>query len=268
MPVKVMLVDDDPYARAGLRAFLHREPEVEVVGECCDGAEAVDAIRREEPDLLFLDVDMPRLDGFAVLDALEPRESAAPVVVFVTGHTHHALRAFDVAAVDYLVKPVGLDRFRQSVARARNALEERRREQGAARVRQLLDRLESDNAALERLLYGGPTYLDRLLVKSAERTVLVSVADVDWVEADGNYVRLHAGKANHLIRTRISALAAQLDPRRFVRIHRSHIVNLDRVKEMRPWFAGDSLVILHDGTELRLSRSYRGHLEALLGTAG
>lgn len=266
MPVRVLLVDDDPYARAGLRAFLRREPEVELVGECDDGADAVDAIRREEPDLLFLDVDMPRLDGFGVLDALE--KDGGPAVVFVTGHPHHALRAFDVAAVDYLVKPVGLERFRQSVARARNALEERRRERGALRVRQLLDRLESDQAALERLLSGGPAYLDRVMVKSAERTVLLPVAEIDRIEADGNYVRLHAGKAQHLVRTRISTLEGQLDPRRFVRIHRSHIVNLDRVKELRPWFAGDSLVLLGDGTELRLSRTYRTHLESMLGTAG
>jgi two-component system LytT family response regulator len=240
-----------------VRAFLAAEPGVELVGEAGDGRQALEAIAREDPDVVFLDVDMPELDGFGVLEALGG--ATPPVVVFCTAHEHFALRAFDVHAQDYLVKPFGRERFRQAFERAREAVEERGEELRAEQIQSLLEQLREDQRGLQRIL-AGPEYLERVMVKTRDRAVLLPIDGVDWVEAEGNYVRLHAGKDSYLVRWKIGALEERLDPRAFARIHRSTIVNLDRVKEVRPWFAGDYLVKLHDGGELRLSRRYRDRL--------
>ena len=265
MTLQVLVVDDDPYARASVRAFLSAEPGVKLAGEAQNGREALEAIERAEPDILILDVDMPELDGFGLLEALG--DARAPVVVFVTGHEEYAVRAFEVHALDYLVKPFGLERFRQAFARARDAVEERDETLRSERIHTLLEQLREEQRGLQRLLSGEP-YLQRLMVKTQEKVVLLGTDEVDWVEAEGNYVRLHAGKASYLVRWKIGALEERLDPRRFVRIHRSTIVNLERVKELRPWFAGDFIVAMKDGTELKLSRGYRAELEKRLGSAG
>ena len=264
MALQVLVVDDDPYARASVRALLSAEPGVEVAGEAGNGREALEAIERAEPDILILDVDMPELDGFGVLEALG--DERAPVVVFVTAHEEHALRAFEVHALDYLVKPFGMERFRQAFARARDAVEERHELRRGERIHSLLEQVRDEQRGLRRLVSGEP-YLQRLMVKTSERVILLATDEIDWVEAEGNYVRLHVGKSAHLVRWKIGALEERLDPRRFVRIHRSTVVNLERVKELRPWFAGDFIVAMKDGTELKLSRSYRAELEKRLGSA-
>ncbi|HEX2205100.1 MAG TPA: LytTR family DNA-binding domain-containing protein [Longimicrobium sp.] len=264
--MRVLLVDDDPYARATVRTFLSGETEVEVAGECEDGHEALEALAREEVDVLFLDVDMPGLDGFGVLEALG--DARAPVVVFVTAHEHYAIRAFEVHAQDYLVKPFGLERFRQAFRRVRAEVAERGDPLRGGRVQALLEALREEQRGLERLVSDAAPWLERLLVKTGDRVLLLPADRIDWVEAEGNYVRLHVGKDAYLVRWKIGALEARLDPRRFVRVHRSHIVNLERVKELRPWFAGDYVIVMKDGAELRLSRGYRPHLEARLGSVG
>jgi two-component system LytT family response regulator len=265
MSVRVLLVDDDHFARASVRSLLSAEPGVRIVGEASDGHAALEAIEREDPDLVFLDVDMPGLDGFGVLEALGG--ARLPAVVFVTAHEHYAIRAFEVHAMDYLLKPFGRERFRQAFARARAALARRDDDGQAERVQALLEELREEQRGIERLLAPAAP-LDRILVKAHDRVLLVELADVDWIEAEGNYVRLHAGGASYLVRWKIGSLEERLDPRRFARVHRSTVVNLERVRELRPWFAGDLLVVLKDGTELKLSRGYRPKLEERLGGTG
>ena len=267
MALKVLVVDDDKYARASLRTFLSAEPDVEVVAECLNGREALEVLAGDgEVDVVFLDVDMPEMDGFGLLEALGG--ARVPAVVFVTAHEHYAIRAFEVHAQDYLVKPYTRERFRQALARARAEAEERGEQSRGERMQAMLEELREEQRGLERLLAGGTPYLERMMVKTPQKVLLLPVEEIDWVEAEGNYVRLHAGKESYLVRWKIGALEARLDPRRFARIHRSHVVNLDRVKELRPWFAGDFIVALKDGTELKLSRSYRTALEERLGAAG
>jgi two-component system LytT family response regulator len=266
MTLRVLLVDDDDLARSSVRAFLSAEPGVEVVGEVDNGRDALDVIARVDPDILFLDVDMPGLDGFGVLEALGG--ARIPVVVFVTGHAQHAIRAFEVHALDYLLKPFGLERFRQAFARAREAVEERDEERRGDRIHALLGELRQEQQGLEKLIAGAEPYLQRLMVKADERMLLLNAEEIDWVEAEGNYVRLHTARGAFPVRLKISVLEERLDPRNFARVHRSTIVNLGRVKELRPWFAGDYIVSMKDGTELKLSRGYRPQLEARLGAAG
>jgi len=278
--IRVLIVDDELLARQRLRRLVQAEPDAEVIGECVDGLEAVDAIRGGRPDVVLLDVQMPTLDGFGVLQAL--RGEAAPRVVFVTAYDDYAIRAFDVHAVDYVLKPVDADRFRVAFDRVRqsyaNAL-------AADRLGQLLDtvRRVSDlggSSAVEvppppalppaSAAPGGAAsttlaFASRILVKDEGRMFFVKLADVDWIEADRNYVRLHVGTTSHLVRDRISRLEETLDPRLFARIHRSTIVNLNRIQEMQQWFSGDYVVILQNGTRLRLSRHYREQVERQVG---
>jgi two-component system LytT family response regulator len=255
-PLRVLLVDDEPLVRRGLRAFLAAEPDVTVVGECGDGRDAVRVIRAERPDLVFLDVQMPELDGLGVVDALEEDERP-PALVFVTAYDAYALRAFEVHAVDYLLKPFDEGRFRTALARARQRLA--RADTPAPGD----PRLE----ALLRELRPAPAYAERLLVRTASRMLPVPVAAIDWIEAADNYVRLHVGAERHALRETIKGLEARLDPRRFARIHRSTIVNLDRVREVRPLPSGDCVLLLLDGTQLSLSRGYREAFEAGFGGA-
>jgi two-component system LytT family response regulator len=264
MRLRVLIVDDEPLARASLRACLGSEPEVEIVGECADGHEALAAIRERPPHLVLLDVDMPGLDGFRLLQEMAPTE--LPSVIFVTAHDEHAVRAFDVNALDYLVKPFGLERFRQAFRRARTAIEERDLQRNSERLRDLLtSRHPEKTASLMGVPGNGDHYLERLTVKSNGRIFFVRTSEIDWIKAEGNYLRLHVGSKSYLIRETMNGLEQKLDPQKFLRVHRSTIVNFDKVKEMRPWAAGDFLMTLKDGTELKLSRSYREKLEELTG---
>ena len=252
MSVRALIVDDEPLARQRLRTLLRGEPDIDVVGECADGHEAVAAIRQLQPHLLFLDVQMPALDGFGVLEALGPQP--LPAVIFVTAYDAYAIRAFEVNALDYLLKPFDRARFQKALGRARAQI---RQSTGAAldpRLTRLLDTLGNR-----------PRPTDRVVIKSAGRIMFLRTDEIDWVEAADNYVRLHVGPESHLLRETMGALEARLDPAKFLRIHRSTVVNIDRLKELQPWFHGDYIVTLQDGTRLNLSRTYRDRVIDLLG---
>jgi two-component system LytT family response regulator len=252
----VVIADDEELARRGIRARLQRATDVEVVAECGSGRKAVEAIRRTTPDLVFLDVQMPGLDGFGMIDAL--KGPAFPRVIFVTAHDQHAIEAFRVNALDYLLKPIDDERFDLALARARASIRDNRdRDLG----RRLAAVLQDFGARAE--LGAGRHYADRFLVPTCGRVVIVRSVDVDWVEAAGDYVTLHVGKKPWLLRDTMAAMEAKLAPDRFVRIHRSAIVNVERIVELRPYDKGEYLVRLTDGTELKLSRSHRHVLQRL-----
>jgi two-component system LytT family response regulator len=249
--IRTLIVDDEPLARQRLRKLLEADPDIAILGECGDGQDAVAQLQRLRPDLVFLDVQMPVLDGFGVLQSLQALAGQPlPVVIFVTAHDRYALKAFEVHALDYLLKPFDKTRFTAALERAKVQV----RQGNAALLNERLHEM------LERR--PGP---ERLVVKSGGRIYFVRIEDIDWVEAAGNYVRLHVGKEEHLLRETLGALEQRLDGRRFVRIHRSTIVNLERIHELQPAFHGDYVIILHDGTELALSRSCREQLEKSLG---
>ncbi len=256
--IRTLIVDDELAAREGIRHLLAADPEIVVAGECANGRDAAAAIRDGAPDLVFLDVQMPELDGFEVLR--EVGVERAPAVVFVTAFDHYALRAFDVHAIDYLLKPFTDERFRQSLERAKQQVRHGRLGELSQKLAALLGPGEPSRAAR-------PRFLDRLLVKSGGKVTLLPVGEIDWIDAEGDYVRIHVGKTWHLLRETMKNLEGQLDPTRFVRIHRSTIVNLEKVKELQPFFRGEYVVVLHTGATLKLSRGYRETLEARLGRA-
>jgi two-component system, LytTR family, response regulator len=252
--LRVLIVDDEPFARDRIRRMLKAELDVEVVAECASAPEAAQAIRRHRPDVVFLDVQMPRYDGFDVLDALEGPD--VPAVVFVTAFDTYAIRAFDAHAVDYLLKPFDAARFRTALRRARDRVE--REPMTEARLQALRAELRADGT----MPGAAGEFVERLLVRADGRVYFVRVADIDWIEGARNYVKLHAGRDVHVMRRSLTALATMLDPRRFARIHRSTIVNVDRIREMQPWFSGDYVVILQSGTKLRMTRNHRELIEA------
>jgi two-component system LytT family response regulator len=256
-PLRVVVVDDEPLARTGMRDLLARDPEMEVVAQCADGREAVRAIGALRPDLVLLDVQMPEMDGFEVLREIGAERM--PLVVFVTAYDRFALRAFDVAAVDYLLKPFDDERFLRAMQRAKHAV--RNAEVGEL-GRRLAGLLERGGAEPQR--EAPAAYASRLMVKNTGRTVFIRVEEVDWIEADDYYAKLHVGDKTHLLRESMGSLESRLDPLRFFRVHRSAIVNLDRVREVQFLFRGEHVVILHDGTRLKLTRSRLEKLEATL----
>ena len=255
--IRTLVVDDEPLARKRVLSLLRQEADVEVVGECSDGGQAVSAIQRHAPDLVFLDVQMPGCDGFEVIRSIGP--DRMPTVVFVTAYDEYALQAFEVHALDYLLKPFGKDRFQQTLRHAREALERRRAGDLGRRLLALVH-----GAKAEPLQLGPPT-VERLVVKSGGRVFFLRTDDIDWIEAAGNYVRLHFGTESHLFRETMNRMESRLDPRHFARIHRSRIVNTERIKEVQPWFNGDYIVILRNGTRLTLSRGYRDRVQRKLG---
>lgn len=247
--LRAVIVDDEPLARERIRTLLAEQPEWTVAAECGDGLEAVVAIERERPDLVFLDIQMPELDGFEVLDALGP---SAPAIIFVTAFDEFALRAFEVSAVDYLLKPIDPTRFDQALGRARMRL-------GAT--------VQDASLQLEQLmqLWRARQHLAiRFVVRDGGTISFVKVQDVDWIDAAGNYVRLHAGGRAYLVRDTMKAVEARLDPATFVRVHRSAIVNIDQVSALEPYFHGEYVVIMRDGARLTSSRSHSERLRALL----
>ncbi len=250
--IRVLLVDDEPLAREMLREMLQSDPEVEIVGESCNGREALEAIRSESPDLIFLDVQMPEVGGFDVLASLE--KDKLPYVIFVTAYDQYAVRAFEVQALDYLLKPFDQERFDISWQRAKTQLSRDRNSGTDQRILTLLEELKAGNR-----------YLERLVIKAGGRIYFLDTAEIDWIEAEGNYVSVHSAKKSHLLRETISSLESQLDPKKFVRIHRSSIVRLDFIQELQPWFHGEYRVILNDGTQLTLSRNHRDKLQEALG---
>jgi two-component system, LytTR family, response regulator len=257
--IRTLIVDDEPAARAALQSLLANDREIAVIGECADGRSAVERIEREHPDLVFLDVQMPGMNGFDALRRLEVAE--LPEVVFVTAYDEYAVRAFDVHAADYLLKPFSDERFRLALARAKQQVRRRRLGELSDRLATLLDAVGRGGAAAA----SAGQYLRRLVIKSGGRATILPVRDIDWIEAEGDYVKIHTGKVSHLLRETMKRLEAQLDPARFVRIHRSTIVHIERIKEIQPYFHGEYVVLLQDGTSLKLARGYRQHLETALG---
>ncbi len=250
MTLRTMIVDDEALARERVREMLATEADVEVVAECDGGRQAVEAVREHRPDLLFLDVQMPEVDGFEVLRRLG-EEPPLPRIVFVTAHDEYAVKAFDAHALDYLLKPVREERFRDAIERARGELARRR--DGGERLEALLGELRGT---------GSP---DHLVVRSPGKIRFVPVADVDWVESAGNYVMVHAGKDSHLMRETMTDLEARLDPERFLRTHRGALVAVDRIREIRLSSSGDGRVLLRSGAEVPLSRRFRKRLDERFG---
>jgi two-component system, LytTR family, response regulator len=278
--LRVAIVDDEPLARDCMRLALRADPDVSIVAECGDGASAIAAIREHAPDVVLLDVQMPGLDGFAMLHQLDV--TTMPVVVFVTAYDAHAIRAFEVNALDYVLKPFSDERLLAAVDRARTALSERRHGELGRRLAAFVRDWQSDPGATPGLADvsaadtpsepgGRPmledarppadagagtsrSYIMRFAVRANGRVRFVQALDVDWIEADGNYMTLHVGEATHRVRASIAALAEGLDPKQFVRIHRSIIVNVERIREVQPWFGGDYIAILRSGAKLKVSR--------------
>ncbi len=247
---KVLIVDDEPISRRRLRRLLAFESDCEVAGECENGMEAVQSLEREQVDILFLDVQMPEMDGFEVVHAIA---RSHPLIIFTSAFDEYALRAFEVQAFDYLLKPFDRRRFRESVQRARTQLTQTKSPAPDDRILTLFESLANSRSAP-----------DRIAIRNNGRVIFLKLSEIDWIEAADNYVCLHSGKDTHVLRETMSELEARLDPSRFIRVHRSAIVNLDRIKELQPWFRGDYKVVLSDGTELTLTKNHREKLESRL----
>ncbi len=242
MTLRALIVDDEALARQRIRQLLADEADFEIIGEAGNGMEAVTLIESLRPDLVFLDIQMPLLDGFGVIEAIGAEQM--PATLFCTAYDAHAVKAFEVHAVDYLLKPFDRDRFKRALAWVRERSAKPRNEPDGFKA--LLSELES-----------GQARPDRFLVKTGERWLMVKCADIQWIDAEGNYVRLHVDGATHMLRHTMAEVLARLDPAQFKRIHRSTIVNLDFVRDLQPWTGGDMTVFLRDGTRLTLSRTYR-----------
>lgn len=254
MTIRALIVDDEPLARRGVLRFLKNDPEIDVVAQCGDGQAAVDAILGRQPDLVFLDIQMPEMDGFEVVRRVGPQKM--PVTIFVTAFDRYAVRAFDANAIDYLLKPVGQARFERALARAKARIADSSKGGVAERIVAALEQIRKQDE-----------YLDRLAVSENGRILFVKTKDIDWIEAAGNYARLHVGTRTHEIRETLNTLERKLDPRDFLRIHRSTIANVHLIKEIQPWFHGYHLVLLRNGQELRMSR-YQDEIAKRLGLMG
>jgi two-component system LytT family response regulator len=250
--IRAVIVDDEPLARRRIRSLLAEAGGVEVVAECANGREAIQAIEESPPDLLFLDIQMPEVDGFDVLRAVGV--GRVPVVIFVTAYDEFALRAFEAHALDYLLKPFDDERFEAALQRASERI---RQQQGGDLDRQLRTLLQE--------VRGDRGYLRRLAVPTGPRSVFIRTEEIDWIEAERNYIRLHVGERAYLLRENLGRIESALDPAAFCRIHRSTIVNVDRIQAVESLFGGEYLVVLHDGTRLTSGRSYRRNLHALMG---
>jgi len=252
LKIRTLIVDDEPLGRERIRTLLADDPEIEVVGECSDGRQAVAAIERSNPDLVYLDVQMPEMDGFAVLDRIAGERM--PAIIFVTAYDRYAVQAFEVHALDYLLKSFDRERFQAALQRAKDQLRHSRDGLWTERLTGLLQDLDARQKRLTRLI-----------IRSAGRIFFVRVEEIDWLEAADNYVRIHVNRESHLIRDTLQSLEGRLDPSKFLRIHRSTVVNFDRIKELQPLFHGDYVVRLQDGTELTLTRNYKEKLTGPLG---
>ncbi|MCK5149274.1 response regulator transcription factor [bacterium] len=240
----ILIVDDEPLARQRIADLLKIEKDLEIVGQAKNGLEAIEMITSLKPDLVFLDVQMPEVDGFGVISTLGVDKM--PHVIFVTAYDQYALQAFEVNALDYLLKPFDQERFHLALQRARLQLEKKDPDPLAKQIKQLLDDVKPEEG-----------HVSRLIIKSEGRIFFIKTVDIDWIEAAGNYVTLHVGSEEYLIRETMTSMEAKLDPSQFIRIHRSNIVNIESIKEIKPWFNGEYHVDLKDGAQLTLSRKYR-----------
>ena len=255
MSIRVLLSDDEALARGRLRSLLQAEPDMQIVAECGDGRSAITAIQREKPDLVFLDVQMPEVDGFGVVEALQ-KQGTLPLTIFVTAYDRYAMRAFDVHALDYLLKPVSKDRLGEALDHARRQLQQPSEAMFQKRVLEMLGELDNRQHSPERIV-----------VKSDGEIVCLKPNEIDWAESAGNYVCLHVGNVTHILRETITALESRLGARQFLRVHRSTLVNVDRIKTLKPSLYGDYAILLRDGTKLTLSRGFRETVLRRLGTA-
>lgn len=241
--IEVIVVDDEPLACKRLKKLLSEDDEIEIVAVCENGMEAIEEINNKEPDLVFLDIQMPEISGFDVLKNIDVE---MPVTVFVTAYDEYALKAFEVHALDYLMKPFKKERFKDSLGRAKKNIEQGKEMLVNDKINDLLEYLEPNQEPISRIL-----------VKSADRYFFINDSDIDWIESEGNYVRIHTRKKSYLIRETMINMETKLDSDTFFRIHRSTIINVDKVKEMEPWFHGDYKVIMYNGEKLTLSRNYK-----------
>ncbi|MCI0618475.1 LytTR family DNA-binding domain-containing protein [bacterium] len=250
--IRVCIIDDEPIACRRIQRLLKDDDDIEIVGICNDGEEALDAIHQFHPDLIFLDVQMPGMDGFEVLSSLNPE--SMPHVIFVTAFDRYAIKAFEVHALDYLLKPFDRKRFEQAVERSKAQIHQSQQRSSSSELVALLKEMKSQSQ-----------HLERLVVKSQGRVFFLKTDEIDWIEAQGKHVSIHIGKETHLVREAMNNLETELDPKKFARIHKSTIVNIDRIKQLQPLVHGDFRVILRDSTVLTISRRYRQKIDELLG---
>lgn len=246
--IKTVIVDDEPLSRERLRKLISKEEDLELTKACENGQEAIDYLKKELPDLLFLDIQMPEINGFEVLKRIE--YESIPCIVFVTAYDEYALRAFEVNALDYLLKPFDQQRFQKAISRVKNQLQNKTQAQLGTRLTKLVNTLDKNS-----------NYLDRIMIKSNGRVYFVKTNEIDWIEAAGNYLKLHCDKKNHMVRDTMSNMEEKLDPDQFFRIHRSVIVNIEKIRELQPWFHGDYMITLLDGQKLTMSRNYKDLLQ-------
>lgn len=256
--IQTLIVDDEALARRTIRELLGEDPQIEIIGECRSGAEAVKFIRERVPDLLFLDIQMPGMNGFEALSRIEVER--LPAIIFVTAFDQYALRAFEVHALDYLLKPFTDERFEEALRQAKSQIEMRE----INKLSQNLLSLLGEHAGSEQVSVKPKNYLMRFMIRSGGRVEFIKASDVDWIAADDYYIKLHVGGKTHLLRLSMNELEQKLDPQRFLRIHRSTIINFDRLKELQQHPNGEYVVVLKNGTELKLSRSRRERLERML----
>ena len=255
--IRVLIVDDEPLARRGIRQLLETEKDFEIAGEAGNGREAISVLHKLKPDLVFLDIQMPLLDGFSFVEKVGAEN--LPAIVFVTAYDEHAIHAFEINALDYLLKPIDPERFVKTLNRVRESIKDAQTKEFEGKLTTLFKSLESEKAKGEQ-----ETYLERIAVKEAERITFVDVKDIDWISSEGNYVGLHAKNKTHLLRETMDGIERKLDPQKFLRLRRSTIVGIEQIKELHPLFNGEFVVILKDDTELSSSRRYRRNLNQLL----
>lgn len=265
MKIRALIIDDEPLAREGIAVLLEGDPEIEVIGQCGDGVTAIQAIRRDHPDLVFLDIQMPKKDGFEVLEALAPGER--PSIVFATAYAEHAIRAFEACAIDYLLKPFSDKRFQQALARAKDELRKNRTAEVEQRLQELLARVSDLRQGVTPKAAATPEYAERIVVKSSGDLHFIKASDVLWIEAQGDFVKVQTVAQTQLVRETLQSMEQKLDANRFIRIHRSFVINVEHIKRVAPALYGDHTVYMSDGSKLRLSRNYRGKLKALIGKA-
>ena len=251
-PIRALIADDEALARKFIRRMLKDDHDFDIIGECTNGKETVATIKRERPDLVFLDVQMPEMDGLAVLESIGVEW--LPEIIFTTAYEQYAIRAFELHALDYLLKPFDQTRFKDAIKYVKERFRSERLNDGRMQISALLENIKNK-----------PQYLERLVIKAGGRISFLRTNEINWIEADDKYVHLHTGKAKPMVRQTLSAMEEQLDPSKFRRVHRSTIVNIERIAELQPLFSGEYSILLHDGTKLTLSRNYKDKLFDLLG---
>ena len=250
--IRALIVDDEALARRFIRRMLKDDRDFEIVGECSNGKETVVMIRKENPDIVFLDVQMPEMDGLAVLESIGIER--LPEIIFTTAYEQYAIRAFELHALDYLLKPFDQTRFKDAIKYAKERFRSEHQNEGRMQMSALLENIKNK-----------PQYLERLVIKAGGRITFLSTNEINWIEADDKYVHLHTSKARAMVRQTLTAMEEQLDPAKFRRVHRSAIVNVERIAELQPLFSGEYSILLQDGTKLTLSRNYKDKLFDLLG---